>query len=258
MELNYKEYGAGEPLIILHGLLGTLDNWHTLSRKFSEAYHVYALDQRNHGRSPHTEEMSYALMAGDLNEFMEQKRISTANVIGHSMGGKTAMQFALDHPDKVDKLIVADMGPFRYFNGHREIFEALRSVDLSKVSRRRDAGEQLKALIEDSGIRQFLLKNLERTGNGKYIWKMNLPVIEREYTHLMEPVHGDRSFSGPVLFIKAGNTDYILEKELDSYKTIFPGARLEVMKNTGHWVHAEAPQRFLEIAGSFLKTNDVK
>ncbi|MFT4970644.1 MAG: esterase, partial [Chitinophagales bacterium] len=162
MQLNYKVFGSGEPLIILHGLLGSLDNWQTLAKKYAEQYTVFIIDQRNHGKSPHSDEFSYDIMVEDLLEFCESNFIFTCNLLGHSMGGKVAMQFALTYPDYVDKLIIADIAPVRYQAGHNEIFKALRKVDLSQIKERKEVDEILATSIPEFGIRQFLMKGLTR------------------------------------------------------------------------------------------------
>lgn len=255
MKLNYKQYGQGPPLIILHGLLGSLDNWHTLAKKFGEAYTVYTIDQRNHGRSPHSEDLSYPLMADDLYEFMQDHQITSACLIGHSMGAKTAMQFAIHYPHMAQQLVLVDMHPFRNAPSHQTIFEALKSVDLSTLERRSDADEQLKPLIPDFGIRQFLLKNLTRTEEGGYGWKVNLPVLEKAYDKILEGVNNG-TFEGPVLFLKGGRSDYIDETNLPEYQQIFPHATLKTIEESGHWIHAEAPQQFYDAVQAFLSKNE--
>ncbi|MEL6867830.1 MAG: alpha/beta fold hydrolase, partial [Bacteroidota bacterium] len=188
MELNYKEFGQGDPIIILHGLFGTLDNWQTIARQLANNYMVYIVDQRNHGRSPHSQEFNYQVMADDLASFMESRWIYKAHLIGHSMGGKTAMQFALNHSDLVDRLIIVDIGPQQYEGRHQTIFEALISIDIKKVESRQQAEAMLATRIEDVGVRQFLLKNLSRQKEGGYQWKMNLPVLYKEYDRVFEAV----------------------------------------------------------------------
>lgn len=252
MQLNFKVFGEGHPLFILHGLLGSLDNWQTIAKNLANNYKVFTVDQRNHGRSPHTDSMDYQSMAADVQDLMEQEELGSTHIIGHSMGAKTAMQLALNAPEKIDKLIAVDMGPKANEPGHEIIFNALKMVDLSKVKKRQDAEDQIKHRIPDFGIRQFLLKNLERTGYGDYQWKMNLPVIEKEYPRILEAVKGQSPFSRPTLFIKGGRSDYIKESEFEDFKTWFPQARLTTIPDAGHWVHAEAPEAFLEHVKNFL------
>ena len=160
MELNHKTFGAGDPIIILHGLFGTLDNWQTVAKKLAEHFMVYIVDQRNHGRSAHVEGQNYKLMAEDLADFMEENWMHNAHIIGHSMGGKTAMQFAADYPDMLNKLVVVDIAPKAYEGGHQTIFDALLSVNMEKVQTRKEVEEQLSKYIDDAGVRLFLMKNL--------------------------------------------------------------------------------------------------
>ncbi len=252
MNLNYKTEGQGYPIIILHGLFGTLDNWQIIAKKLAEKYLVYTVDQRNHGRSPHDLEMNYKIMAEDLQEFMEKQWIHKAIILGHSMGGKTAMQFALDFPEMVEKLIVVDIGPFSNNGGHELIFEALRALDLEKIKTRKDADDILKIKISDFGVRQFLLKNLSRSKEGDYYWKMNLPVIHDHYDEILAKVDVVHPFEGETLFIRGGKSNYIGVEEFPSFKKSFPNAQLQTIANAGHWVHAEQPEQLLETVLSFL------
>lgn len=253
MQLNYKTFGAGDPLIILHGLFGTLDNWQTVAKQLSDTFMVYIIDQRNHGRSPHVDHITYPAMAQDLHEFMESNWIHKAHVLGHSMGGKTAMQLAMDYPEMIDKLLVVDIAPKAYEAGHNAIFEALLSVDLSKVSTRTEADAQLQALVPELGIRQFLLKNLTRDKeNGAYKWKMNLPVIYSDYPKIIEGLDTTDVFEGETLFIRGGKSDYILPEDEVEIKTYFPEAKIETIEQAGHWVHAEAPKDLLDLVRQFL------
>ncbi len=246
MELNYKSYGEGEPVIILHGLLGSLDNWHSIARKLAANYRVFLLDQRNHGKSPHADKMDYPSMAEDVFAFMQAQNIPSAYFAGHSMGGKTAMTLALKYPESVDKLVSIDMPPKQNSPGHETIFQALNAMDLSKVEKRRDADEQLKQYIPDFGIRQFLLKNLERGPKGGYQWKMNLKAIENAYPNILEGVTAEKPCEKPTLFIRGEKSDYIKSSELGDYQKLFPRARLETIEEAGHWVHAEAPEAFIQ------------
>lgn len=253
MELNYKEFGQGEPLIILHGLFGTSDNWQTLAKQFAENYTVFILDLRNHGRSPHEDEFNYKVMAEDLKEFMESHWIYEARVIGHSMGGKTAMQFALDYPDMVEKLVVVDIANQKYEGGHESIFNALLSLDLNKIENRKMADDFLKNQIEDFGVRQFLLKNLTRNKEGQYEWKMNLPIIYKNYQAILNKIEGDEPFENATLFIKGGLSKYITDDNFTTTQQLFLNAKLKKIENVGHWVHAEAPKELLQVIEEFLQ-----
>jgi len=252
IELNYKEFGSGEPIIILHGLFGTLDNWQTIAKQLAEDYWVFIIDQRNHGRSPHLDDHSYPLMAEDLKSFLDQLWIPRAHVIGHSMGGKTAMQFAVNYPDMVERLIVIDMGPTKNEGGHETIFEALLEVDVQNLASRTDADQALATRIKDYGVRQFLLKNLTRDKEGGYRWKMNLQVIHNTYSKILDPVILDAPYDGEILFIRGGTSDYIGKAESEAIQQSFPNASIKTIQDAGHWVHADAPNELLKLVRQFL------
>ena len=252
MDLNFKEFGDGDPVIILHGLFGTSDNWQTLAKQLATDYTVFIVDQRNHGRSPHAPEFNYELMAEDLNYFMQDKWIDEARIVGHSMGGKTAMQFALNFPEKITQLVVVDIGVQQYVGGHETVFDALLSLDLTAVQSRKDADEKLGQTIQEYGIRQFLLKNLTRTKDGQYKWKMNLPVIHENYQAILAAITSDRTFEGPTHFIKGEKSDYLNLSEVEPIKGLFPNATFEEIKRAGHWVHAEAPKETLASLQTFF------
>ncbi|MEQ8908346.1 MAG: alpha/beta fold hydrolase [Vicingaceae bacterium] len=251
--LNYKKLGEGEPLIILHGLFGSLDNWMTLAKKWAEKYEVWLVDQRNHGKSPHTDQHSYSLMAEDLLQFLKEHNIEKANVLGHSMGGKTAMEFAMQHPDKVDKLIVVDIAPVSYEVHHWRIINALESVDLKAITSRKEAEQQLAKKIEEQGVRLFLLKNLDRLGEGEYQWKFNLHLLKEEIVPISEWAISEGEFVKKTLFIKGENSNYILAEYGAAIAKKFPNYQVEEIEKAGHWVHAEAPKAFFEIVNQFLE-----
>lgn len=253
LELNFKTFGQGDPIVILHGLFGMLDNWQAVGRKLAEDYTVYLVDQRNHGRSPHHENMDYASMAEDLLYFMESQWMFKAHIIGHSMGGKTAMEFSLAHPDMVDKLVVVDIAPKVYPGGHQEIFEALQSVNLAQVKERSEVYEQLKERIDDYGVLQFLLKNLSRNKKGGYEWKMNLPVLFSNYQNMLDAIESNGLFDGPALFIRGDKSNYILEEDFPLLEALFPNASVETISGAGHWVHAERPEELLKLIRAFLE-----
>ena len=254
MDLNFKVFGQGDPVIILHGLFGTLDNWQTFAKQLSETHSVYILDQRNHGRSPHVDTLSYPEMADDLAKFMQTQGMFQATVLGHSMGGKTAMQFALNHPDLLEKLIVVDIAPKAYAGGHESIFEALLSLNLTEMHSRSDAEAYLAPRIPERGVRQFLLKNFTRDKAGGYVWKMNLPAIHRAYPNILDTVRGEsESYDGPTLFVRGGKSRYVQDEDVPVIRRYFPNMRLETVAEAGHWVHAEAPDRLLRIVRTFLE-----
>ena len=251
MDLNYKEIGEGDPLIILHGLFGSLDNWQTLARKFGEERRVFIIDQRNHGRSFWSDEHDYPSMANDVKEFIEGKELEKVDIIGHSMGGKTAMYLALEHPELIRKLIVVDMGVEKNKPGHDEIFEAMFALKLEDVERRVDADSFLQSRIPDFGVRQFLLKNLERKKEGGFQWKMNLKSIYKNYEHILSAVP-DEVYEGEVMFVRGGKSDYVKNKDMERIRAIFPQVILETVEDAGHWVHAESPETFFNLVNEYL------
>lgn len=254
MELNFKTFGQGEPLVILHGMFGTLDNWQTLGKQFAQNHAVYLIDQRNHGRSPHVDSIDYPSMAADLNAFLASQNISKAHILGHSMGGKTAMQFALEHSEKVNKLIVVDVAPKRYAGGHEEILAAILALDLNTVQTRSNAEQFLRERLprETEGTIQFLMKNLTRTPEGGFEWKMNFPVIYQHYEDILAPITSETPFWGETLFVRGEKSNYIQDADWQLITQFFPNARLETVADAGHWVHAEQPQRLLQVVTDFL------
>lgn len=253
MQLNYIKSGSGKNLIILHGLFGMLDNWKTIGKTLEKNFTVYLVDQRNHGKSPHTAEHSYKLMSADLFEFFHQQHISSAILIGHSMGGKTAMQFALDHPALVEKLVVIDMGTKRYPPGHDTIFDALFSINLNQIHYRSDAENILLEKIPEFSTRQFILKNLSRNPDGTYRWKFNLTALYADYdNYILAPVESDTSFQKQTLFVRGANSTYIQNADWDGIQTLFPIASLITVEDAGHWVHADKPAKLLEVLSEFL------
>lgn len=252
MQLNHKTFGQGPPLFILHGLFGTLDNWQTLGKRWAEDYTVILIDQRNHGRSPHLDAHTYALLAEDIKAFMEANWMFKAHLLGHSMGGKTAMQFATHYPDMVDKLVVVDIAPKAYQGGHELIVQALNDLNLAELSDRKEADNILAERIPEFSVRQFLLKNLTRSKEGGYRWKMNLPVLTRDYQAILENITAEESFEGPTLFIKGAESDYIQQEDLPLLREYFPAAELASVAGAGHWVHAQEPEALFQLVSDFL------
>ncbi len=252
MHLYHQRYGSGDSLIILHGLFGSLVNWSTLSKKLSEHYEVIAVDQRNHGNSPHSETMDYGSMAEDLRVLMQAEHIDAAHIIGHSMGGKTAMQFALTFPNQVDKLVVVDIAPKSYDRHHDEILDALCSLDLGAATSRGDLDRALARHIPEAGVRQFLLMNVARDDAGGFRWKIDLDAIARNYDRLVEWSDSGRTFPGPTCFVRGEGSDYIQPEDEAVIRSLFPQAEIVTVADVGHWVHAEAPQEFYRIVRDFL------
>ncbi|ALO45214.1 alpha/beta fold hydrolase [Pseudohongiella spirulinae] len=256
LELNYRQYSSeGKPLIILHGLFGSLTNWTWHSKKFAEHFSVYALDLRNHGASPHADSMSYAQMSGDVLRFMDAHHIEKAHILGHSMGGKVAMQMALTAPQRVDKLVVADIAPVQYGGErgeHDEIFEGMCALQLEILSSRADADKQLAEWVNDEIVRQFLLSNLVRRAGDGFEWRINLPALKKCYPALRARPEAHAAFDGPVLFVRGDLSDYIQPQHKDEVLSLFPAAQIKTIMQTGHWLHAEKPDTFNRIVADFL------
>lgn len=254
MTLYSKIEGTGKPLIIIHGFLGMSDNWKTLGAQYaSNGFQVHMVDLRNHGRSFHSDEFNYDVMSEDILRYLEEHQIDRADIIGHSMGGKVAMLFAVRHPEKIGKLIVADIGPRYYRPHHDEILAGLSAVDFSKVNSRQEVEEILLPYIPDFGTRQFLMKSLYWVEQGKLGWRFNLDAFNRDREIVGQALPEEAHFSGPTLFIKGDKSDYIRESDQDAIKGHFPNAEFDSVTNAGHWLHAENPNEFLEKTLNFLQ-----
>jgi pimeloyl-ACP methyl ester carboxylesterase len=253
LDLHTKEYGKGPTLLVLHGLFGSLDNWATLARRWGDHFHVLTLDARNHGRSPHSHDLSYNAMASDLLDIMDQRGFAQAHVLGHSMGGKTAMHFASAHPDRINRLIVVDIAPKSYPRKHDEILAALAGVRLGLYRERRGVDRALSTRIPDPPTRQFLMKNLARDERGGFRWKMNLAGIESHYDEIRRGLGDGLRFDKPTLFVRGGKSGYILSEDAPLIKKYFPHSTILTVKNAGHWVHADAPEEMYKIVLHFLR-----
>lgn len=253
MQLNYKELGQGQALIIHHGLFGSLDNWMTIARQFAEHFHVYLIDARNHGQSPHSEQWDYPTMAQDLYEFIQQHNIIYPIIMGHSMGGKVAMHFASEHREMLDKLIVLDIAPKDYPPHHQEVLKALNAVDLSKVKSRKEAEEAISVYIKDIAIKQFLLKNMYWKNPEELAWRFNLAVIEKNIDLIGKNSLRNTVTDVPTLFIAGAKSNYILPSDELLIKAYFPQAEIVFFPNAGHWVHAEAPKELFEAVLNFSR-----
>lgn len=253
VQLNYKSIGEGQPIIILHGLFGSLDNWQTIARDISEkGYRVITVDLRNHGKSPHTNEISHNLMAQDMIAFIQEHKLENAVLVGHSMGGKTAMQLALTAPEIIEKLVVVDIAPKPYQAHHNTYFNAMLSLNLSEIQSRREASEKLGKSIKNTVIKQFLLKSLDRKDNG-YQWKFNLEALHKHYNLLIGGLTTTTTFEKPTLFISGQLSDYISAGDIGDIERMFPNSVVEVIYNSGHWVHAEQPEAFKQMLLKFVQ-----
>lgn len=251
MILNHKIIGEGEPVIILHGLFGMLDNWQRFAKTLSETHRVILVDQRNHGKSFRSEEFMYDLLAEDLAELMDVINIPAAHMLGHSMGGKTAMTFVHNYPDKVLSFIIVDIAPKTYPGGHKHIFDAVLGIDIEQAQSRKEIDEKLAKTIKEQAVRLFLMKNLKRKKEGGFKWKANFPILYKTYDTIM-----GHTLSGevhtPGLFVKGGNSDYIETDDVHGINTYFPKARLVEIEGAGHWVHADKPLVLLAEVRQFL------
>ncbi|MEX2591840.1 MAG: alpha/beta fold hydrolase [Anditalea sp.] len=252
MQLNFKKTGQGKPIIILHGLFGSADNWLSIATGLEKDFTTFLIDQRNHGDSGHHEEWDYKAMAEDLAEFMEEQGLEKTHLMGHSMGGKTAMTFALAYPEKVDRMIIVDIAPRFYPVHHQTILEGLNAIDMDQLKSRKEADDILSEYVKEKGIRQFLLKSLGRNGEGKYVWKINLPVITEKIKNVSEAIDQDSSFDHPTLFMGGANSDYIQDKDKEDIESYFPKSQIIKIKNAGHWIHAEQPDAVVKTVKAFL------
>lgn len=252
MKLFHRELGQGQPIILLHGIFGSSDNWLTQSRMLSENYHTYALDLRNHGQSFHDDVFDYPAMVADVMEFMETHRIENPIVIGHSMGGKVGMNLAVAHPEKVQKLIVVDIAPRPYNMENYIVLEGLNAIDIDQVKSRQEADDMLARHVDEPDVRQFLLKNLQRKAEGGYTWKLNLPAITANIRKIGLPLEFEGTFEKPTLFIRGSRSVYVRDKDIETIKGIFPAATVETLP-TGHWVPAEKPKEFVEMIKRWLE-----
>jgi pimeloyl-ACP methyl ester carboxylesterase len=251
MQLHYQSLGQGQPLVLLHGLFGSGDNWGTVAKYFSQHYQVMSMDLRNHGRSPHIDSQSYADMADDLLELCDALGLDNIHLLGHSMGGKVAMKFATQHPDRVKKLIVVDMAPRAYADAHTHLIDAMLAVDLSTMQSRSEVDKALSSKIPEAMVRQFLLMNLVKSESTQLAWRINLPALKTNYPRLVEPVYENARYEKPCLFIRGINSDYVQDHDIAKIKAIFTQAQF-VDLPTGHWVHAEQPQTFIATVERFL------
>ena len=252
MKLNFKTFGIGKPLLILHGLFGSLDNWQTLGKQLAETHKVYLVDLRNHGKSPHSSKFSYEDMAKDVAELIQDEQLDKVSIIGHSMGGKTTMTFAVEFPQFLEKLVIVDIAPKKYAPHHDEIIKALYSLDLSAISSRREADEEMKKSIENDGIRLFLLKNLNREKEGGYTWKMNLDILSENIEKVIDVTEIPFPIPLETIFIRGGSSGYILDSDFERIDELFPNSEIATIQNAGHWVHAEKPQELLSLIIDFL------
>jgi esterase len=250
-QLNYQVHGEGKPLVILHGLFGMLQNWGAQVKALSDECQVIAVDLRDHGRSPHSDEISYPLMAADVRQLIADLGHKKVDLLGHSMGGKVAMQLACEPETPIERLIVADIAPVQYGDHHSKIFAGMKSIDTQSVSSRQEADRCLAEHVDDAAVRAFLLTNLYRNA-GQFAWRINLDLLDRDYPSISAPPEFDMPFGGPALFIKGGKSHYMLPEHQAEILKRFPSASYKVIENAGHWLHAEKPEVFTGLVRRFL------
>lgn len=254
MKLNYKQIGEmGRPMIILHGVFGFLDNWLTIGKTISEhGFKVYLVDQRNHGRSPHEGSLDFPTLAADLKEFLEEHQINDPILVGHSMGGKTVMEYAVTYPDTFSQLVIVDIGPKQYPIHHAKILEGLNAIPIDNIESRNQADEILSTYEPILAVRQFLLKNLYRKDEGGFGWRFNLPVLSSDMAKVGSAIDSKQRIEAPTLFMRGENSNYILDEDWEGILNIFPNAKLETIAGAGHWVQAEQPKAFVSVLFAFL------
>lgn len=264
-QLNYQQIGQGEHIVLIHGLFGSLENLNMVAKSLSDQYCVTSIDVRNHGNSFHQEGMQYEALAQDVINLLATLTIECCHILGHSMGGKIAMQIALSHPEKVKKLIIADIAPVVYPAHHLTIIKGLQAIELNNIKNRKEADKQLANYVETVSVRQFLLRNLvikkgeDSNEKEHFTFKCNLTNIEQGYPQIMQGIDLNNSdntapFQGETLFIKGGNSDYILPIHQDSIHALFPQAKAKIIQGAGHWLHAEKTVIFNKIVKNFLRS----
>ena len=251
MKLFFRTVGEGKPLIILHGLFGSSDNWLTHAKSLGSNHKVYLVDQRNHGASPHNDEFTYEKMVDDLLKFIKQHDLIRPDIIGHSMGGKVAMLFAVRYPDQINKLIIVDIAPKFYPVHHNTILEGLKAIPITTLQSRQEADDILTGYIDLPGVRQFLLKNIKRSDDG-FEWKMNLNVIYDHIANVGNGLEDDDQFDHETLFIRGSESDYIEDSDIPDLNDHFPKNDLVTIHGASHWVHVEEPEQLLKAIEIFL------
>lgn len=252
MRLHYQVQGDGSPLLVLHGFLGSLDNWRALSKRLAQHHQVYSIDLRNHGASPHAAVMNYRVMAEDLREFFADHDLSSAHLLGHSMGGKVAMQFAVNFPTQAGKLVIVDIAPRAYAPEHRPLLDALLKLPVSTFTTYGEVDAALAPSVPDTALRQFLSKNLVRNESGGFRWRINLDAISVNYDELTHAIESTMPFTKPTLFIRAGRSRFIQDSDIADIRKIFSDAEIVSIADAGHWVHIDAAEDFYQAVTQFL------
>lgn len=249
--LNHVIRGEGKPLVLIHGLFGSLENLNMVAKALADTFKVISIDVRNHGSSFHHKSMNYQELSNDIFTLLDHLQINFCDILGHSMGGKIAMQCALSQPGRINKLIVADIAPVEYPPHHNEIIAGLLSINVNDIGNRRDADKQLSNYVKEAGVRQFLLKNLVKVESG-FAWRANITDIANDYNSIAQGFTLEQQFNGPTLFIKGANSNYITSDHQTVISTLFPSAKAKIIQGAGHWLHAEKTVAFNKIVHDFL------
>ena len=258
MELNYRQYSEnGAPVLVLHGLFGSLSNWGWHCKQLAQQYAVYGVDLRNHGDSPHSDQLDYQVMAEDVRQLIVRLGLESCCIVGHSMGGKVAMQLALSFPDLIEKLVIVDIAPVSYpedADGHMNVLAAMDAVKLGEIKSRTQAEVTIEDYIPQEATRKFLLTNLVRNKEGSFEWRLDKDSIRKNYANLRAEIIATMSFLKPVLFIKGSLSPYIKPEHEAQIKELFPAASVKLLMGAGHWLHAEKPQALQKILLKFLSS----
>ena len=265
MKLFFQKFGEGIPVVIVHGLYGSSDNWLGIAKELSFNFEVYIIDQRNHGKSPHNDIFNYEALADDLLEFIDEHNLKSAIFIGHSLGGKTIMQFAKKNSKRIINLIIIDIAPKSYLYSlskqyeklnHKQIIEAILSIKLDGIKKRKEINEELSFIIEEERLRLFLLKNLKRKKDNSFYWSLNFEAIHNNLELVLKDVGYEQfnkiSIGIPTLFIRGANSNYVLDEDIEKIKNIFVKSKVITINNAGHWLHAEQPKELIKILIEFI------
>jgi len=253
VQLHFETFGAGKPVIILHGLFGSARNWRSIAKRLASEYQVFTVDLRNHGESDHADSMYYMEMVEDIRQFLADRQLDQASLIGHSLGGKIAMAFALEYQERIEKLIVMDIAPVQYQHDFEPLVDAMLALDLDSISSRNQANDILKADIEDGGLRLFLLQNLVHNSQ-TFQWRINLPAIKAALPDIsaFPTFTWSSRHSGPTLFLGGNMSDYIKPEYHEEITSFFPMAEISSISDANHWLHADQPKRVVEKISRFL------
>ena len=252
MRLQSYIDGEGRPLVVLHGFLGSSDNWRAMRKRFVVKYKVFSVDQRNHGNSPHSSMMNYIVMTEDLREFLSEQGLSNVCLLGHSMGGKVAMQFATESPEWIDKLVIVDISPKAYPPSHQLLLDAMQNLELRRLKTYGEVEAALAQSISDASLRKFVVTNLARNSNGDLYWRIGLDSLAANYDQLIKPPAISNSFDKPTCFVRGAQSNFIADQDLASIREYFPRAEFHTIPNAGHWVHIDAPEEFHRVVDEYL------